>query len=1310
MSTNIFETQTGLLNLAPIKISGQYKIVIDKNNNFYLDDYNDKRVLINKNQRFLPQLTNFLRTKSEIQDYNKLRYGGFSNKKTLSYHLPIYINQKNYPNYFVINNLGYGSEYDTNNITNDTNLGNISRNLNIVDLKQIGIHNIFEELYNLNSFEFPFYSNFEDHKITLYGYDFTNNNLINKQFSLLNFSANQTYFGSLNNHILNLYKDNDIIFPRFINLEFEFEDTFTDNKLFGNYYGYLTEGEIITDKTKYDNLKTQNKYGIFANDFIINDNLYQRQNWEFNISKYKLNVLTVNSYDVINTIPFARLKFNFIDVNDEITIWNDDSVYYKYVVTQENIKTSFRETLVSIANSINFVSDFQINVSLDNSLQNILNFEINSDLPNMKFKKSDKLNQYIFIDKFNVVNKELHFYQITDNDIIINNVFDNQETKIGEYLKFSGHNNYIKIKDYFIYQGNVLCRLEPNDLVLSLRNKNLVVQIFVEKNTENYYLKPLNFYSFINNTIIESNYQYDKNSYLLELEDKFTSPAFLTALKSFKEYSVIDTLQFVDDKLDSKGYVLNTYPDINTKQVLNIKFNSAGNTAYITPNFFNFDKNFYNNNGNLLLQKVDLDDIKFHWFLIQSEVPEYLKDEKYFNAQLRYFTDTPKITSRLIDTGTNCETIFLGVKYNLPRKYKNYQFAVYLDYNDTNFETDDVVDTDEYDGNKYSFIINNQKSTIFLKINRYLDFIDLLRDGNSNKQPFIDLSFFYSVRQAYNTESDLIMTFKSGGLIMCDDVRPTIFNNEVITDWKIQVDKPGGGKKWLICLKRSNLVNTSSLRDLISNVGEALFFVYSKINNTKYRSMIYKLKNIEYVSDDYVWCEDVIVQFFDNENLIINDFEGNQNIEEDKLYQLTTNEEFNALNPNSILINDTDIVALLSQNNLINQNANVTLLTGDGNKTFKIINTLVEYSLKKHYIETKQKVRYLNGGEKSVTTETFKFPECELNLTVWNEMISNDFDSITRDEKITIFDRNQLWFLIKNVMSTELKFKHNTESQTIKIINELLLNNLYEYSNLNSIAIENNSVTKEYVKLNVVENDDNVVIWGIENTHKLVKVNRYSGPYFPHFDIIKKLSEFQVINSESNQIVNIFDKRYGNVKDKHYSSSFKNIKNIVGQNIETKEIKLIDNVFADNNSNADINAIGLIDEVDGNIVSSLMIKTNDIISTVINSSKNKYSFIELLKNTKNNTQEIFVTENLQELLSLNNIYPDKNKEYISIYNKNINEYIYINGVSWLMNNFYYLDNIVDSDNKKIRFNIIDEDIIIENYQPNGKYIFNFKRK
>ena len=44
--TNIFETKTGALNLAPLKISGQYKIVVKQNGDLYFDDYKEYSSII----------------------------------------------------------------------------------------------------------------------------------------------------------------------------------------------------------------------------------------------------------------------------------------------------------------------------------------------------------------------------------------------------------------------------------------------------------------------------------------------------------------------------------------------------------------------------------------------------------------------------------------------------------------------------------------------------------------------------------------------------------------------------------------------------------------------------------------------------------------------------------------------------------------------------------------------------------------------------------------------------------------------------------------------------------------------------------------------------------------------------------------------------------------------------------------------------------------------------------------------------------------------------------------------------------------
>lgn len=1320
VDTNIFETKTGALNLAPVKISGQYKIVITEDNSLYFDDYNNKRVLINKSQRFLPQLANFLRTKSTISDYSKLRYGGFSSSEQLSYHAPFYIGKNNLvPNYFIINNVGYGNKLDKNNLTDDTNLGNISYIRKIVNLKESGIHAIFNEILESNNYTYPFYSNFETHKIILYGFDYQKTTRVRKEVSLLNNASNQTYFGSLNNNILNLFNDNDIIFPRFINIEFEFSDKSVSQNLFGNYYGFYSYENVI-NQNEFEFKKQDNKLGVFAVESMNNNILSQKQTWDNSITKYKNLLFTTNGYDTQNKLPFARLKFNFLFDNDTIKIYDEyNNIYFVYLISQRDMKNTFRETLIEVARNITKDSENQIKCRLDTKLTNTLIFEMNSNITNLYFKKPEQLNQYEFIDLFNtdlnpkynssniLESTKLYFKAIGDNDIVINNIFDTQkiETIGGNFLKFGGNPIFFKIDEYFIYNGLLICRVyNDNFSIISLRNDNLLIQIYEEVDTKIFYHNPIPFLNYINDDIIiESNEQFNKVKYLEELDDKFSSPEFQQAFDSFKTFKINDNKQFIHD-FESSDFLYNAYPDANKTQVLNMKFGSYGFTSFLTPNLFNFDLDFYENNSNVNYEQEDLDKIRYHWFLIKSECPEYLNEKEYHHSYRRYFTDKPLITSKLIDTGNHCETVFMGVKYTLPRKYSNFLFAVYLDFNTA--PDDNVADDDSYDMNGYSFQVNKSERTIYLRINKYLDFIDLLRDGKMSVEPFVDLSFFYSVRQAYNTKSELVMTFKSGGLLIGDDTIPTIFNGEVTKDWKSMIRTPEGDK-WLICLKRSTLVNTSPLTDLIPQNGDVIFYVYSKHKSIAYQSMSVKLTGIQYVGNDYVWCEDISVNFFDTKKLLINNYET---LAEDEIFKFSSDPEVTSVDNSYISIDNSNIQT--SQND----NTFLTVLIGSDNKVFKILNTLKSFSLVENYIEKRRDVKYLPDGTKIIEESIFSFPQFTGDIYEW-ETNNFDFDNTTYEQKITLFDRNQLWYLIKNVVSVELKFKHNTESQTIKIINELLLSNLYEFSNFNSIVIENSN---EYVKLQVVANDFNVVIWNIKNvdnllSNKLCKLCRYSGPNIPILDELKNISEFQVVKHNPNQLINIFDNNYGNLKI--HNDNVLNINKKLGYNkfhINLLKDQSNSNDIVTQQLKFDINSIGLWDEIDGNIISSLFIKKDEIVTLIKNSNTNIYNSLNLFKTNITEEDNITVNQNLIEQFLYNGLFTDKNKSYISKFNYNLDEYIYNTGIEWLLNKFYYLVEIRDTDNRKISFTFDNKDKIVEidinNYQPNGTYKLIWKRK
>ena len=135
-STNIYETCVGVVNIAPTKISGQYKIVVALDGNLYFDDYNGIRVIIDKNSDYLKQLSNFLKVETIITDNSVLRYGAFQKGKLKTYHIPLYLGSSNnfeLPKYYVL------SRQLNNTITKEENLYKYGEIYQVIDLEKSGI-------------------------------------------------------------------------------------------------------------------------------------------------------------------------------------------------------------------------------------------------------------------------------------------------------------------------------------------------------------------------------------------------------------------------------------------------------------------------------------------------------------------------------------------------------------------------------------------------------------------------------------------------------------------------------------------------------------------------------------------------------------------------------------------------------------------------------------------------------------------------------------------------------------------------------------------------------------------------------------------------------------------------------------------------------------------------------------------------------------------------------------------------------------------------------------------------------------------
>lgn len=1230
LSTNKFEAFTGTLNIAPVKLSGTYKIFIDKNLKLFLDDYNGRRVEIDKSQKFLSQVSNFLKTNTVLNDTLKLKYGGFRSDSELSYHIPLYINNiETLPKYFHL------SRVENKTISDSKNLHKFNDIIKIVDLKQIGLYKIFEEI--IAHYDYIVNFNLEDSNLTINGYSLMEETNVKKTISILNNQSNQPYLDVLNNKILNTFQNNNIIFPKFINVEFEFQ--YENNfRPFNNFFGYLSVGKKINKVDFVDTISTVS-LSTFKNKIV-----YKQE-------KLIDKIVTIPFIDIIsismakkptNRIPQIRLKINNIASGDYFKIIHPDtSVYFNYDVIQSDIKPTIRETLRFICDKLTKLTGRNLLFTSDINT-NIVTIKSNLSDSLIEEYQIEKLNNYVLVDKTN------KFCGIEDTDIIVSILNDENN-----YQSVLINNVYYDVIKSFLFEGNLILRLKDFDnRIIEINN---FVEIFENKVADLFQLIPIPYLSV--NSKLTAYKQYDKTKYVENLNTLFpTNEVGLIAQNTFgTKNNFTDIEAYVGD--ENKVLVQKNEIDWdsanNNINILSMMFCTPGSTAFLTPNILNIDKRFYNSNGNLDYKLLDTDKLKFHWFLIKAQTPEYLKEDI---RGMRYFTENPKITSRLIISEDNldfCETIFLGVKYRLPQKYKNYQFATYLDF--TNEENLTL---------RYNFKIDNLKKTIYLVINKYLDFVDLIKGGEIENEPLIDLSFFYCVQESHNTNSESLYAFKTGGILLCDNEITVMYQNQIIKHWRIFDNITN---KWYICLKRSLDVITPPLLELFPNSGNIDFYVYSSVVYNRieynYTSMLFSVKNIREVKDDYLWCEDVEVKFFDTPKFFVNIY--NPQV----INKIIRVEKENIIS--SVPVNPSGYYGDL---NVIS-----TIIVDSAQRQFKLLNSDVPLSFKNNYFEITRQNNYDLDNNYSQVNDFFYFPEFRNNTWNYTDLTNqfelDSFDKTTPKSTISLFNRNQLWRVIQDILKFDVKFKHTTPQQTYNITHEFLLSQLNEYSSLVSIPIENPELLDDkFVSLSIIENDLNVVVWEIypeildtnfiKPIPKLNKINRYNSPYLPYLRLLDNELEFQ-------------------------------------RDINTNRYDVLFNIYDENFSGKGINATGNLSEVKGNIVSSLFCKNSDIEFTIL------YP-----------TDDVDIIQQLKNIITLEEgIINNNNEKYISTINSNVDEYIKESYIKWLLFNTYELSSVKNELGQKIEFETVSEINYIVKLKPISFYntrfksaIFTFTRK
>ena len=1226
-NTNIYENETGVVPISPVSLTGKYKIYVSIDGKLYLDDYNGRRQPIDNRKLFLPQVSNFLKIDTSAINNDKFRYGGFRNNKSLSYHTTLYLsdNQKEYPEVFVLNTL---TDFGTKNHFEKSKYPNINNKASIfhyIDLNKIGLTKIFEEINNtFRDNQNMFFNSFEDSYLMLQGYGIMEECFVQKYYDLKYLQANQTDFNYVNSKILAAYQEFKIIYPRFINIEFEFEYKLSfkgyQSNFYQNFYGFYSKYSYDFINTEYPTIR------YFINeedkpDFIRiknNDDLIDNKN---NPKFYDIiiNNVVITNYSLRN--PQIRFSLKQLNSGDYIKIHHKDtSIIYEYEFSDEDFESgnNMFSVLKQALNKISLETNNMFYFQLNNRYQTNKAIEVI-----LEFSEIDEFVEEYYVElskNFNLLDDTKYFRKINNNDYRI--VSEIEKEHFQQINKVKLNNEWLNIVDKFYFNGYPFLRFKD---VSKINNDKLnIISIYGKEQSKLIQFKPIPWLKY--NDDLSTEKQYNNLNYIGFLKSIFPhiSSNFESNLKIYKKNILFeDKFPFVNETQTNHISEIKT-ENYNSTKIQSIIFNSVGCGTHKNPVVFNIDKRWYEKSNLINYNYLENDEYKYHWFLIKTDYNELLDDK-------RYFKDKPQITSRLIRSFENslyCETVFLGVKYRLPALYSNYQFAVYLN-------CQNILNPKLH----YKFIVNNDEKTIYLEINKFFDFVDIIRGGFEDNKPFLDLSFIYNANKTYNSNSTNIFDFDYGGLLICDSKIPIMWNNTVLKDWKIFDNVT---QKWYIAIKKSITTFTKDLTELVdSTVGsDYTYYLYSTIidkygNTFNYLSVKYIIKNIQQVDKDYIWAEDLIVKFYDSEDYYIE-------IDNDGISDY-------------YVINDThDVVSTerLLNNQVINK---TVIIPQTGNQIkLKFLNNNYEFSLKREYWNYNSETKINSEGKLVTNKSIFTFPEFNLLPSV-NDIYTrylDDIDMKAKNSDISIFERNQLWLMIKELSGTNIQMKASLSSN--KLFNDLLLYHLEKYSISNSIPVSN--IQDRFVKLDVFDLDLNVVIWN-ESINRIQRISTWYQPLLTkctdEYEFQKQLYLNNVSDWRINSLYSIFDINYG------------------GKNIS---------------------ATGIYKEVFGNILSSMFVIYDDIIiETLIDDVNSNLGYYDLIKS---------------QLLIYKLILQNKNETYIQQFNKNIDEYIFETFIKELFT-IYRLDEVIDiRDNKRLEFiNLQDYKVNVLNYKGPVKLIF-----
>ena len=1126
-NNKLFESFGGALNMLPTKISGQYKIVLSFKDlhsepQIFLDNFNGYRIPIDKTVSWLEQICRFLKVQSVTNDTVKYRYGGFREVSNVySYNIPFYLgpDKTEYPLYFVLSRL------PNQTIDSEFQLYSSCQNLLTVDLRKAGLHKLFDEINQEEYYRYQTYFNWDSNTLNIYGCNYIDCQPSIKTISLLNYTANQPYYDVFNNMILNEFQKSNMIWPRFLSVcvEFPYDYDANNRNPFVNIFGYMSTGiQSPSESSKYaPEIKFPTiKYGQKGLEIVENTNSID----SVTKNTYYKKLGNIQILDIQEQPYQYRFSLSAIQPTDVFRIKQNGIVigelnFSKYSMISDiyEIRRIWIELSSQLVDSIGNIR-FDIEIKYGRLMVTcvFIHTPINVvfELP-VHYRDTDESD-------YTPINIETNDIQCISDAGQLFDLIENKNLLI-EY-----DSKYYRIAKMFKFNGQTILRLTDESGVSKAINLRYltVVDLFEEALEEYLILRPIDFLTYY--VDISSSQLYDIEGYKKSLKEEFKDSTnkklFDQALTNFNlQLMDNDFNQYVYDdgesRLDKKSIDFQYY---NEQIVKHIMFSSGGSTSHLTPYILNIDKQFYIQNGSVDFNPENHNDYyKFAWFLLNGKVPNYLIGKQ---QSLRYCEDinNPRMYSVLKTISNHiCECIFLGVKYQLPKQYSGYKFWTVLNFNNSN-----------YDESVLEFRVDDLKKTVILVFNRYLNYNDLIRGGDERNQPVVDLSLFHNITDS----SDYSSTINSS-LIDCNFVISPFYDLEnsryKLNDVKQSnwIAQDSTGKTKFCILQGANQTN-KSLIALFPNhrndIDSLKCYIYNKFeyDGNKVNYQICEIEFTEVVLEsDYLWCSDCVIKFFENNRFYIYEDSANGT----KLNRIWK----------------SNIVGAPTKINHYMENVTVEYTNSEGKLIQSNFNMLksAPISLKQEYFDFERKIDYSGTTETLHTICTpnefiYDFAPKSIIRAVDNKQLISKIkerfesriqkDTVSDVQSFDIFDVNQVWNYIKNMLKSHAVIKQsdsNSIKQQMNIFSfQEFINNVKRIHN--NIPISNKY--GQFINMQIPEVDTNLVIWESHinklQEHKVFEINRYNTAYNVLMQPVQSDIDFQLLEFQRERTFwNMFD-------------------------------------------------------------------------------------------------------------------------------------------------------------------------------------------